>query len=90
MQGDLHFRREHFEALSREDDWPGGQSDLPLGALGREGLPGLEVGTARGSVSASSPMALSRAAVVTVNSMDAIISGIHRGLSMSHRLLSRN
>ena len=39
----LHVRRQIIEALSREHDGPGGQSDLALGALGREGAPGLEV-----------------------------------------------
>ena len=42
-QRGLHVRRQIIEALSREHDWPGGQSDFPLGALGGEGLPGLEV-----------------------------------------------
>src|SRR5438128_10671814 len=42
-QRGLHVGRQIIEALSREHDWPGGQSDLPLGALGREGLPGLKV-----------------------------------------------
>jgi hypothetical protein len=42
-QSGLHIRRQTIEALSREHDWPGGQADLPLGALGRKGAPGLEV-----------------------------------------------
>src|SRR5438445_9247788 len=29
--------RQIIEARPREDDWPGRQSDVPLGALGREG-----------------------------------------------------
>ena len=42
-QRGLHVERQIIVALSREHDWPGGLSDLPLGALGRKRAPGLEV-----------------------------------------------
>jgi len=42
-QSGLHIRRQIIVALPREHDGPGGQSDLPLGGLGRKGAPGLEV-----------------------------------------------
>src|SRR6266850_8520532 len=65
-QRGLHVGRQIIVALPREHDGLGGQSDLPLSDLGREGAPGLEM-ELLGKCIASSPMAFNRAAVVTVS-----------------------
>jgi len=65
----FHIGRQLIEALSREHDGPSGQSGLAPVAPARKGAPGLEVKKA-GKCIASSPTALSRAAVVTVSSTE--------------------
>ncbi len=42
-QDGFHIGRQIIEALSREHDWPSGQSGLAPVALGRQGAPSLEV-----------------------------------------------
>ncbi len=90
-QRGLHLGRQIIKALSREHDWPGGQSGLPLSTLGREGLPGLKIELLGEMYRQHNPMAFNSAAVVTISSTDATSSlDIYSRPSMSPGPVSRN